>query len=86
MNDQHTNTGHGERELAHRVSDGLEVTLLWHPSGDGDVAVEVLDVQAGESFRLRVPGDRALDAYYHPYAYADESVNRPLPTLNRARV
>jgi len=56
-------------ELAHRKNNGLEVTLLWD-SETNHVAVEVVDELAGEAFTLPVPGSNALDAFYHPYAYA----------------
>ena len=43
------------RELAYRNQNGLEVTLLW-------------DSRSG--FRLPIAGHLALDAFNHPYAYA----------------
>jgi hypothetical protein len=52
------------------VSDGLCVSLLWHPD-DGHVSVVVEDTKIGEMFELPVDdGDRALDVFHHPYAYA----------------
>jgi hypothetical protein len=57
------------RELAVRESDGLHVRLLWHP-GELALTVFVEDVRAGDRFRLAVAPDRALDAFYHPFAYA----------------
>jgi hypothetical protein len=57
------------RELAARESDGINVVLLWHPGSD-EVTVSVEDVRIGGCFRLAVAPDRALDAFYHPYAYA----------------
>jgi hypothetical protein len=57
------------RELAARESDGLRVLLLWHPREDA-VTVTVEDAHAGHAFELAVAGDRALDAFYHPFAYA----------------
>lgn len=56
-------------ELASRESDGLSVVLLWHPRGDV-VTVSVADSRTGDRFQLAVERDRALDAFYHPYAYA----------------
>jgi hypothetical protein len=56
-------------ELASRESDGLNVVLLWHPRNDA-VTVSVADSRTGESFQLAVERDRALDAFYHPFAYA----------------
>jgi hypothetical protein len=55
-------------ELAHRAADGLDVALLWRRSA-GMVTVSVSDRRSGDSFELLVPGDRALDAFNHPYAY-----------------
>jgi hypothetical protein len=57
------------RELAAREADGIHVLLLWHPRRNS-VSVAVEDARAGEVFELPVPPDRALDAFYHPYAYA----------------
>ncbi len=57
------------RELASRESDGLNVVLLWHPR-DGAVTVSVADSRTGDRFELAVEGERALDAFYHPFAYA----------------
>jgi hypothetical protein len=57
------------RELAYREADGVEVALLW-PVGARSVVVRVVDWRAGQSFELSVRGERALDAFHHPYAYA----------------
>lgn len=57
------------RELAAREGDGIQVTLLWHP-GDNALTVSVEDTRVGRWFQLAVAPDRALDAFYHPYAYA----------------
>jgi len=72
------------RELAHRATDGIEVTLLWNRVDD-TVAVEVVDHAAERAFELLVPRERALDAFHHPYAYAASShVDYELPTLRAA--
>lgn len=57
------------RELAARESEGLLVRLLWHPRDDA-VTVSVEDPRAGDSFELPVARDRALEAFYHPFAFA----------------
>ena len=57
------------RELAARDSDGVHVLLLWHLDED-TLTVSVEDVRVGDRFRLAVAPDRALDAFYHPFAYA----------------
>jgi hypothetical protein len=60
---------HPRRELAHRMSNGIEVTLLWGPAKK-EVVVEVVDHGAAHVFEITVPSERALDAFHHPYAYA----------------
>jgi hypothetical protein len=57
------------RELASRESDGLTVRLVWHPGKDA-VTVSVTDSRTGDRFQLAVDRRRALDAFYHPFAYA----------------
>jgi hypothetical protein len=65
-----TATQRAVRELDHRSTDGLEVTLQWHP-GTEVVSVAVSDTKTGEAFELVVgPEDDALDVFRHPYAYA----------------
>ena len=43
--------------------------LLWHPR-DNTLTVSVEDARAGDSFQLAIAPERALDAFYHPFAYA----------------
>jgi hypothetical protein len=58
------------RELDHRTSDGASVTLLWRRSDDR-VLIAVRDEKLEQSFELEVrAGERALDVFHHPYAYA----------------
>jgi hypothetical protein len=58
------------RELAHRRTDGLDVRLLWEPGTDR-VSVSLMDARTGDGFEVPVaPGDRALDVFHHPFAYA----------------
>ena len=56
-------------ELAQRSADGIDVSLLWRRGTDA-VAIAVTDSRTGAEFTLAIPGDRALDAFNHPYAYA----------------
>jgi hypothetical protein len=56
-------------ELAARESDGLHVLLLWHPD-ENALTVTVEDSRLGDCYQLTVAPDRALDAFYHPFAYA----------------
>ena len=55
------------RELASR--DGDCVHVLWHPQDDA-VTISIEDTRAGQRFEFAVDGDRALNAFYHPFAYA----------------
>ena len=59
-------------ELARRTSNGVEVTLFWQRDHD-DVHVRVIDAGTGEAFELTVAGENALEAFYHPYAYATQA-------------
>jgi hypothetical protein len=54
-------------ELAQRVSGGIEVTLYWSP-GNG-TTVEIRHAATAELIAFPVAADRALDAYYHPFAH-----------------
>ena len=56
-------------ELAVRENDGIHVLLLWHPD-DNALTLTVEDARLGDRFQLAVAPDRALDAFYHPFAYA----------------
>jgi hypothetical protein len=61
------------RELDGRISDGIHVRLLWDASDDR-VLVAVNDTKTGDAFELPVrDGDRALDVFHHPYAYARDA-------------
>jgi hypothetical protein len=55
-------------ELAERSNDGIDVRLLWRRGGD-EVVLVVSDDRTGVSFGVDVPGDRALDAFRHPFLY-----------------
>jgi hypothetical protein len=57
------------RELAHRASDGIEITLFWSKPSNR-VTVAVLDTRLDEGLEFDVAGSAALDAFTHPYAYA----------------
>lgn len=58
--------------LATRKSDGRMVVLNWYPDEN---TVEVIVNEPGETdLVIYPPNDRALDAFYHPYAYAPDPV------------
>jgi hypothetical protein len=70
------------RELAHRRNDGLDVRLLWDPATD-TVRVTLQDARTGNGFEVPVGhGQRALDVFHHPFAYAsvrEIAAQRPHP-------
>jgi len=45
------------------------VTLFWH-SDDDSVVVSIRDAKSDYAFEVGVPREKALDAFYHPFAYA----------------
>ena len=57
------------RELAQRLSGRVEVLLLWQPQADR-VELSVHDLATDAGFQFEVPPANAIDAFYHPYAYA----------------
>ena len=57
-------------ELDHRMSDGIDVRLLWRRE-DNRTLVAVSDARTGGAFTIEVgPRQRALDVFHHPFAYA----------------
>jgi hypothetical protein len=67
------------RELDRRTGDEIEVRLLWCQN-DGHVTVAVTDTKTGEAFELPVrEGERALEVFHHPYAYAARPQHRRVP-------
>ena len=57
------------QELAHRSTNGIEVSLLWSRQSD-TVTVFVADGRSGNTLRIDARRDNALDVFNHPYAYA----------------
>ena len=57
------------RELAHRVSSGGEITLVWNER-TGAVTVSVWNLDSGQQVKFAAAPARALEAFYHPYAHA----------------
>ena len=72
-----TTTLNDRRELAHRSNDGIEVTLFWSKPSNR-VTIAVLDSHSDESLEFEVDAGAALDAFKHPYAYADTRQGRHL--------
>ena len=64
------------RELDHRRSDGISVTLLWSVVTKG-VFISVVEEREGTSFQFEVSPADALDAFRHPFAYAAHGQSQP---------
>jgi hypothetical protein len=58
-----------KRELAHRTSNGIDVSLFWNQLSSR-VTVRVFDERTNDGFEFEVDGREALDAFNHPFAYA----------------
>jgi hypothetical protein len=56
------------RELAHRSSGGMEVTLFWS-AHDNSTHVEIFHAATEQTLLFAVPREHALDAFYHPFAH-----------------
>jgi hypothetical protein len=69
------------RELARRVSGGIEVTLYWSPL-DNSTTVEVWQATTEETFVVPVPPERALEAFYHPFAQLTASFEELVPVAD----
>ena len=69
------------RELARRVSGGIEVTLYWSPC-DNSTAVEVWQPVSEETLVFAVAPERALEAFYHPFAQLAASFDELVPVAD----
>jgi hypothetical protein len=67
-------------ELAHRVSNGIDIYLFWNEP-TSRVTVGVIDVRTDNSFEFDIDGRYALDAFNHPYAYAARTDRADLGAL-----
>ena len=59
---------HSRRELAHRVSGSIEITLYWCAE-DNSTSIEVWQPPSEERLAFVVPREDALDAFHHPFAH-----------------
>ena len=67
------------RELAHRTTDGIDVTLVWSQPSDR-VTIAVFHSRSATALEFEVDGVDALDAFNHPYAYAATGGTRRIAT------
>jgi len=56
------------RELARRSSGDLEVTLYWY-ARENRTSVKIRRRTSGETVIFDVARERALEAFYHPFAH-----------------
>jgi hypothetical protein len=59
------------RELAQRRSGTNDVLLLWDPESDR-VELAIRNLATGADCQVDVAPSDAIDAFYHPFAYAIE--------------
>jgi hypothetical protein len=69
------------RELARRSSGGIEVALYWSPLDDS-TTVEVCDAASEETIVFAVAPERALEAFYHPFAQLATSFDELVPVAD----
>ena len=72
------------RELAHRVTGGIEVTLYWERSRRHDRR-RGLEPATEELLFFEVARERALDAFYHPFAHLPTRSEELAPGAARLR-
>ena len=70
-----------DRELARRVSGGIEVALYWSPLDD-TTTVEVWNAASEEILVFAIAPERALEAFYHPFAQLAASVDELAPVAD----
>ena len=68
------------RELDRRINDGFDVRLLWD-SRTNRVFVAI-EGRRGDSLEFEVHAGDALEAFHHPFAYANDHESRS-PLLGR---
>jgi len=73
--------GQLRRELARRVSGGIEVALYWSPL-DNSTTVEVWQAASEETLVFAVPAGRALEAFYHPFAQLAAPLDELVPVAD----
>jgi hypothetical protein len=69
------------RELANRSSGGIEVSLYWSALDDS-TTVEVWDSASEETIVFAVAPERALEAFYHPFAQLAASFDDLVPAAD----
>jgi len=70
------------RELAHRVSGGIEVTLYWS-AHNNSTSIEVWQSATEETLQFTVANEQALEAFHHPFAHLDQEEQSITSTTRR---
>jgi hypothetical protein len=70
------------RELARRISGGVEVTLYWDAE-DGNTSVELRQHAIGEAFAFNVPPQCALEAFHHPFDHLPRTGDDLIATVEK---
>jgi hypothetical protein len=70
-----TVTDASHRELASRVTGGLEITLFWD-TRDNSTSIDLYHPATDQTISFRVPPGRALDAFHHPFAHLANQLER----------
>lgn len=70
-------------EIDHRANGGIDVSLMWDQAADM-LYVQVIDWGMDEDHTFAVDRDHALDAFRHPFAYADRLSCNELAPLRRS--
>ena len=65
------------RELDRRLSDGIDVRLLWSQLDDR-ILLAVSDSKTADAFSIEVEPSDALEAFQHPYSYVAFKREHPL--------
>ena len=71
---------HPRVELARRAGGGIEVTLYWS-AHDNSTTIEVWHEASEETLVFGVAPERALDAFYHPFAHLPAAPPEPIRVL-----
>jgi hypothetical protein len=64
--------GEAQRELCRRSNAGIDIALFWDET-TGRITVRVSDLGEGVDFEVHPPPRQALEAFNHPYVYADRA-------------
>jgi hypothetical protein len=74
-------TLHPRVELARRAGGGIEVTLYWS-AHDNSTSIEVWHAGSEETLVFGVDRERALEAFYHPFAHLPAAPLEPIRVLH----